>query len=239
MDDQRLFNNQIFSFLEELITRESNKQFFREDARKYRDLLKQCIKIHGADKNDIRCLCYCGKSNTNLLQLFDPYTDIEPELKDENIFDATELYNNNTKIDNDNTKIDNDKEIIIDVNDDNEITTDSLIRCLDDNSSCKNLQLTHSGTRQRGGMNKHVSFDKKIIDVNDKPFNTNKKNKLEIKLKSGWAEQIKDLGKQLGIKPESGKKFLTKSYVTNKILDTPRLQNKALKILKSDTDSES
>ena len=326
MDEQKIFNDQIFSFIENLITRKENNQFFKEDAKKYLDLLKQSKKIHGSEKNNVRCLCYSGKNNTDFLHIFDPYSDEEINLKDD--YDITELIQNNTKIDENNTKIDenesqkggqvttkNKKTIkcpnfiifagdtyypdggwndfysfadtkneahkiyeeilkkrednwshVLDFNSgkiiydswphvknqiggsclqsnrlrelaslENDIDSDSLINYLDGFNN-----------NQKGGYKKRVSFEKNIIDVNDEtPLTISKKEKLESKLKYAWAEQIKDLGKQLGIKPERGKKNLSKAYVTKRILATPKFYNDALKILhkssmtNSDTESES
>src|SRR5258708_6230358 len=102
MDEQKLFNNDIFSFIEKIITRKENYKYFKEDVNKYRELLKQCCKNQGPDKINIRCLCYQGKNDTDLLHLFEPYTDNEKlELIDEtNVDDIL------PKMDEKNTKMD-------------------------------------------------------------------------------------------------------------------------------------
>ena len=67
------------------------------------------------------------------------------------------------------------------------------------------------------------------------------RDKLKLKLETMWADQVKNLG----IKPGKNKKTLSKTDITKKILNNPKLHDKALKairkieIVKSDTASES
>lgn len=77
--------------------------------------------------------------------------------------------------------------------------------------------------------NKKVRFD---IANNNNNKNMTKKEKLQSKLNAMWAEQVKDLGKQLGFKPPKNKKSLTKTDITKLLLNSPKLYDKALKIIR-------
>lgn len=71
-----------------------------------------------------------------------------------------------------------------------------------------------------------------------------KKDKIKNKLKTTPAENVQRIGKELGFKPPAGKKTMTKTYVTEKILSNPKLYDKAYKVIrkhsyiKSDTASD-
>ena len=252
MDGQKILNDDIFSFIEKIITRKENYKYFKEDVKKYRELLKQCSTIQGPDKINVRCLCYQGKNDTDLLHLFEPYTDNDKlELIDEtNVADILPKMDENiTKMDEiiQNSDIVNDTNYIINVDD--EITSDSLINFIDGQLP-QSVLPAPSGTRfknnQKGGYKKQVSFDNSVSENdNKKSLTLSKRQKLESKLNARWADEIKDLGKQLKIKPQRGKKNLSKTYVTKKILASPDLYDQALKILykmsqlNSDTGSES
>lgn len=54
-----------------------------------------------------------------------------------------------------------------------------------------------------------------------------KKEKIKVRLGAMWAEQVRDIGKELGIKPEKGKN-LSKTYITNIILNNSKLYDKVL-----------
>jgi hypothetical protein len=64
------------------------------------------------------------------------------------------------------------------------------------------------------------------------------------KLNTMWAEQVRELGKKLEIKPAKNKKTLSKADITKRILNNPKIHDKALKairnisIVKIDTISE-
>ncbi len=53
--------------------------------------------------------------------------------------------------------------------------------------------------------------------------------KIKRKLNAAWAEQVKMLGNDLGLKPPKNKKTLSKADVINKIIATPSLHTRALK----------
>jgi hypothetical protein len=90
----------------------------------------------------------------------------------------------------------------------------------------------------------NINDDRVLSDTDDKPIE-NKKEKLKRKLEVMWMEQVKTLGKELGIKPPKNKKNLSKTDTIKKILANPKIHDKALKeirkieLLKSDTASES
>lgn len=239
MDEQKLLNDQLFSFIEDLITRSENKSYLKDDAKRYLSLLKINKKING-NKSSIRCLYYDGKDGQKCLHLFDPFSDDEI-----NMLDDTDISDFLTKIDENKIKMDENKPKIDENNTKIDITNQ---KGGDEDSDTESLinYLTESKNKQKGGNKKSVSFDKKLLDVDDnKPITLTKKQKLERKLKAEYAEKIIELGKYLEIKPQRGKKTLSKTYVTKKILDTAKLHDRAFKYLhknalvKSDTESES
>ncbi len=96
----------------------------------------------------------------------------------------------------------------------------------------------------------YISILKKKVQINaednenKKPIET-KKDKLQKKLNTAWAEDVKRLGKELGLKPPKNKKTLSKADITKKILSNTKLHDKALKslnkisLLRSESASES
>lgn len=62
--------------------------------------------------------------------------------------------------------------------------------------------------------------------------------KLENKLKSMWRDQVIDIGKAVGIKPERKKKTMNKTYVIKEIMNNPKIHNKVWKQINI-TESES
>ena len=60
-----------------------------------------------------------------------------------------------------------------------------------------------------------------------------------------WAEDVKRLGKTLGLKPPKNKKTLSKADIIKKVLSNPKLQDRALKesnkisLLRSDSVTDS
>lgn len=125
------------------------------------------------------------------------------------------------------------------VNDIVDVDSDSLMELLDNEIKI-----------QQGGDKKPKSILKKRVQINaidnePKTKIVTKKEKLESKLNAAWAEEIKSLGKTLGLKPPKNKKSLSKTDVTKKILANPKLYDKALKelnksaLLRSDTASDS
>jgi len=73
-----------------------------------------------------------------------------------------------------------------------------------------------------------------------------KKQKINRKLNKLGADDVKKVGKEFNIKPESGKRYLTKSHVIDKVSKNTRLYNKILDhvntkykdIVKTDTENE-
>lgn len=140
-----------------------------------------------------------------------------------------------------------DKEFVVDVE------SDSLIEYLNNEMNggkpCPEGQVKQersSHVLPKSILKRKVQFninnDSNLLDIDSKT-NENKKDKLSRKLNTMWAEQVKNLGKELGIKPRKGGN-LSKIYVTKRILANPKLHDKALKtirkidIVKSDTASE-
>lgn len=108
--------------------------------------------------------------------------------------------------------------------------------------------MEYLNNEMNGGKPKSILKKKVQINAedneNNKPIET-KKDKLKRKLNTMWAEQVKNLGKDLGIKPGKNKKALSKADTIKKILANTKLHDKAIKaikkieIVKSETGSES
>nr|AEY99260.1 hypothetical protein tv_L2 [Moumouvirus Monve] len=75
---------------------------------------------------------------------------------------------------------------------------------------------------QKGGNN-----GDKIIICNKKSTEDRIRSKCNVL----WANNVKELGKKLNIKPEKGKKTLSKAHVINQIVANKKLHAKALKEL--------
>ncbi|UMZ08533.1 hypothetical protein [Mimivirus argentum] len=84
---------------------------------------------------------------------------------------------------------------------------------------------------------KQVTFSDKNDDIFIPPIKQssqrggklNKSDKLRQKLNILGGDAVKSIGKDLGIKPEKGKKVLTKKYTIDKIMSNIKLQNDAWK----------
>lgn len=70
------------------------------------------------------------------------------------------------------------------------------------------------------------------------------KNKLEKKLNAAWADIVKEMAKELKLKPLAGKKTLSKADIIKIVMGNPKLHSRALKsianieMLRSDTGSD-
>nr|AVL93334.1 hypothetical protein matv_2 [Moumouvirus australiensis transpoviron] len=109
---------------------------------------------------------------------------------------------------------------IPDNNNYNDITNTSL-----NNKPIKNVSFNDNNEyikNQRGGNN-----GDKIIICNKKSTG----DKIRSKCNVLWANNVKELGKKLNIKPEKGKKTLSKAHVINQIVANKKLHTKALKEL--------
>lgn len=91
-----------------------------------------------------------------------------------------------------------------------------------------------------------ISEDNQIFDeITGGAPKLSKQDKLKRKLKTTPVENVQRVGKELGFKPPTGKKTMSKTYITEKILGNPKIYDKAYKslrnyaIIKSDTASES
>lgn len=137
-----------------------------------------------------------------------------------------------------NEDIDEDKAVLINIvmpkseSDNDELIDEDVIDIPNEEPKINSMK---GGSRKNVSINleENVEYEPEFEDSKKKE---NKKQKLDRKLNILKANEVKKIGEKFNIKPEQGKKYLTKSHVVQKIKNNTKLYTKVLKHINKEYD---